>query len=436
MKNLINLIFFFFALATLLPSCLDEDFDQPPTGGVDPGLTANLTILDLKKKHALGGFETIDSNWIIKGTIVADDRSGNWYKAFVIQDSTAGIEIMLDLAESWVFYPVGREVYVKLKGLVMGDYNNLIQLGGYISNDGSGPELGPIVDATGHLVKGLKSKGVAAKVRTIGELTTKSVQQLILEDVSTLIQIQDVQFNKGVICDTYADAVNQESVNRQLDDCNGNSIIVRSSGFATFAGENIADGKGTFTGIFSLYRNDEQLLFRDLNDIAMDGVRCEGEVNELDEDFSAGGNSQDIAFNGWANTAVKGSRVWRTQVFSGNTYAQATAYNDASAEMETWLITPNIRLDKPKVLTFETAKAFYTHDGLSVWITSNICDEWFPLDAILAGESDADHAFIPSGEIDLSSYSGVVNIGFRYVGSGPNGQTGSFRVDNIVVKDK
>ncbi len=35
--------------------------------------------------------------------------------------------------------------------------------------------------------------------------------------------------------------------------------------------------------------------------------------------------------------------------------------------------------------------------------------------------------------IDLSGFTGPVRIGFKYVGSGPGGQTTTFRVENVKV---
>jgi hypothetical protein len=108
--------------------------------------------------------------------------------------------------------------------------------------------------------------------------------------------------------------------------------------------------------------------------------------------------------------------------------------------MESWLITPAIDLNEPKKFSFESAYAFFTHDGLTVWISSNFNGSdvngatWTQLNPVIAQSTDTEHAFIPSGEIDLSSFSGTVRIGFKYVGSGPGGQTTSFRVDNVKVE--
>jgi hypothetical protein len=158
--------------------------------------------------------------------------------------------------------------------------------------------------------------------------------------------------------------------------------------------------------------------------------------------FTEFANNTDVSLPGWLNVAVKGTRIWRAQVFNTDHYAQATAFNDAAAEMETWLISPAIDISKPKWLSFITAKAFWVHDGFSLLASTDFNGSdiqsatWTPVAATLAKESDTDHAWIPSGDIDLEQFSQPVYIAFRYVGSGPGGQTTSYRVDDIKVREK
>jgi hypothetical protein len=207
---------------------------------------------------------------------------------------------------------------------------------------------------------------------------------------------------------------------------------------ASFANTALPSGMVTITGIVSEF-NAPQLIIRNTSDVTGGGS---GGGGDIDESFDSAGSNTDLNLPGWANIAVKGTRLWRGQIFSGNHYAQATAFNDTAGEMETWLITPPIELDVPKKITFESAYGFYVHDGLSVWISSNFdgtnvtAATWMPLGGNLAESSDTEHAFIPSGDIDLSGYTGTVRIGFKYVGSGPGGQTTSWRVDNIKVENQ
>jgi hypothetical protein len=168
----------------------------------------------------------------------------------------------------------------------------------------------------------------------------------------------------------------------------------------------------------------------------MTGDRCPIIINE---NFETSTNNVDISLPDWANIAVKGTRVWRGKSYAGNLSAQATSFGDQAAEMETWLITPPIALNIPKKITFQSAEAFYVHDGLTVWISSNFNGvdvtgaTWTQLFPTLAGSSSTDNVFVPSGDINLTGYTGPVRIGFKYVGSGPGGQTTSYRIDNVKV---
>lgn len=441
MNKLIKFFLPSLLLGLVFTACIKEDFDQPPTDGSDPGLTANATIAQLKALHSLGSLETITEDWIVKGTVVADDASGNLYQAFVIQDETGGIMVKIETTDSYTLYPVGREVYIKCKGLVLGDYENLIQLGGFITDDS---QLGNIIKISDHLVRGKKVTPPAAKVKKISELT--------FDDVNTLITVTDVQYAATDTIRSYADPVTRTTYNRNLEDCDGVGLLVRTSGYASFAGERLPKGNGTLTGILGIFRDDLQFLVRDLNDVDMTGDRCGNGgggggnpcaggpvpiVAGVDEDFESGSNNDAVDLAGWTNYNVKGSRTWQYKEFSGNIYAQATAYNDSSPEMDIWLVSPRIDLTQAQVLTFETAKAFYTHDGFSAWVSTDFeCDPtiatWIPLNATLAGQSSADNAWIPSGDIDLTALVGQkIAIGFHYVGSGTSGQTGTFRVDNV-----
>jgi hypothetical protein len=434
MKVLTKLCIPFFLLAFAFTSCLDEDFDQPPTTGNVPDLEVTTTISELKAMHAMGSLTNIDEDLVIKGTVVADDFTGNWYRSMVIQDETSGITVLIDQVEAYFIYPVGREVFIKLKGLTMSDYNNLIQLGVYNPATKEVEEISTLAD---HVFKSVKREVPAPKVVKPGEFQ--------LEDVSTLVKLENVVFSQSGV--TFADAAGQNSINLTLEDCEGRTATVRTSGFASFAGELVPEGRGSLTGILSIYnfnalqQSDFQILIRSLDDLEMDGNRSCPAANFLQEDFESGSNNMDVALSGWTNVAVRGTRRWQFKLFDNNLYCQATAYNDSSPEMEAWLITPLVNLDKPKTLSFETAKAFWTHDALSVWISTDFTGNqasatWQLLNATLPGQNSADHAFISSGNIDLSPLTGqTVAIAFKYVGKNSAGQTSSYRIDNVVVKD-
>ncbi|MBK8700009.1 MAG: hypothetical protein IPN29_10955 [Saprospiraceae bacterium] len=89
---------------------------------------------------------------------------------------------------------------------------------------------------------------------------------------NTLIKINGIEFaNQG---ETYADAVTQSTVNRTLTTCSNQEILLRSSGYADFAGTTVPSGKGSIVAIYSIFGNDKQLMIRDLEDVNMTEPRC------------------------------------------------------------------------------------------------------------------------------------------------------------------
>ena len=625
------------ALAVIMSGCVDQEFDSPPPGGIDPDIEPNLTIAQLRDMHTLGEYEEITEDLVIEAIVISSDLAGNFFRQLVIQDETGGIEIRIDMTNLDNVFPPGRKVFVKLQGLFLGDFNGLIQLGAAVVEEDGFLELAriPEVLVEDFILRGTFGHEVEPRVLTIDELTA--------DDASTLIQLEGVQFIDADAGQTYADAVNNIAINRTVENCDKDQVLVRTSGYAAFAKDTIPDGNGILVGVLGVFGSDLQMLMRNLDDVDMDGQRCqlgggvdldirevrdafeggqgvspegrisgtvisdsdngnhhglnlivqdetagivvrfdsdhnlspgdvvqieisgqelseyngllqvnsvpvgnmqvtgsgalpdarpatvqdvlvhgqewestrvmltdvllsgsstfEGNVTvtdasgamimytrgqasfasdalptdtvdivaivsdfnapqlvinslddiegdnggggdkDIDEDFSGVGEDEDVDLPGWTNIAVKGERIWRGKVFDNNHYAQATAFNDASAEMESWLITPAIEQDVPKTISFLSSYGFWEHDGFTVLVSADFSGDvneaqWEDLGARLAESSDTEHAWIESGEIDLSGFGSRVHVAFKYVGNGPAGETTSFRVDDILVKPK
>ncbi len=260
--NKASVYLFLFALLTLgLGSCVDQDFDEPPVGEL-PNLTANTTIAELKARHTVGSEDTpITDSVVIRGVVTADDESGNLFKQIVLEDETGGIILRLNANSLYNEFPVGREVFVKCQGLYVGDFNNLIQI------NGSPDEAIEEVLIPNFVIGGRFDQPVEPLMTTIGQITP--------EMYGRLIRLDEVQFAASDTAVFYADAVNRESINRTLEDCNGGSIIVRSSGFADFASEETPAGNGTLVAVLTIFGDTRQLLLRDLTDVQLEGSRCE-----------------------------------------------------------------------------------------------------------------------------------------------------------------
>ena len=202
------------------------------------------------------------------------DKNGNYYQQIALQDATGGV--LLRLAGNNLFnqYPVGRKLFVKLKGLYLGQYNGTLQFGGgidsaFISQGGVTLLAFNLFDQ--HIVKGPLNQPLTPKVVSVSELTTS------LQDphVSTLIQLSEMEASPADTARNYADA--SQSGNRILQGCTSpstNRITLRTSNYANFATVKMPAGNGTITGVYSYFGTTKQLTIRDTSDVRFSGARC------------------------------------------------------------------------------------------------------------------------------------------------------------------
>ncbi len=98
--NKIRKFFWLFAIvisASLLSSCVKEDFDTPEIEVPTVNFEANTTIADLKATYSGGGaLDSITEDKIIKGRVVSSDEEGNFYQVLAIQDDNAGIQVKVE----------------------------------------------------------------------------------------------------------------------------------------------------------------------------------------------------------------------------------------------------------------------------------------------------------------------------------------------------
>lgn len=245
----------------------NKKFDAPPPY-TPPDITPTLSIAQLKAMHVTGSNETIINDDIIKGTVIANDSSGNFYKQVIIEDSSAGIAVNIDDYNLYTSYPTGRTVFIKLKGLILFDDNKLIEIGG--SKDVTGavtPIASPVKDD--YIIKGTYGNPVAPKVVDISDLNDAYQ--------NTLIQLNNFEFGETDTAKIYADtSASKNAVSYSIKNCSNKTITLRTSGFASFAGINLPNGNGSITAIYSVYNTSKQLYIRDTGDVRFDGMRCNG----------------------------------------------------------------------------------------------------------------------------------------------------------------
>jgi len=87
-----------------------------------------ITIKNLRKLHINNRVEPITKSWVIEGVVVGNDEHDNIYKSIIIQDSTAGIVLLLDGTSLYQNYPVGAFIRVRIQNLFLTDYRKMQQL--------------------------------------------------------------------------------------------------------------------------------------------------------------------------------------------------------------------------------------------------------------------------------------------------------------------
>ncbi len=163
-------------------------------------------------------------------------------------------------------------------------------------------------------------------------------------------------------------------------------------------------------------------------------------VDSINEHFDMVSDYQDVEIEGWTNITVQGNRKWWGKTFNEEKWATAQAYNSGLDYMETWLITPIVTNISEKVLSFKSAMAYWEHTSntpMTILISTDFMGNnfetatWEELSCNLPTISDDEYAFIESGEVDLSSYSGNAVIAFKYIGS--NAESTSIMIDDVLI---
>lgn len=252
-------------------SCVKKDFDAPPDPGkYDPNLPVSGSLAKVKALLTSAAATPIDSDWTIAATVVANDRSGNLYKQIVIDDGTAGMTLLLEANNLYGDYPVGRKVYLKTKGLYIGTYSNLPQIG---MVDETNAMIGVPSTLIGtYVVKGDYPHDVLVDTVSLADIKTVNPNLL-----NRLVYIKDVEFSNSDLNKTYAQPSTIASgTSRTVEDCNGNNIIMRTSGYANFQSVTVPGGKGGLLAIYTVYGSTPQLVLRDTNDVQFTGARCGG----------------------------------------------------------------------------------------------------------------------------------------------------------------
>ncbi len=127
MSRLFGLLCFFAAAvgcrpASVMPTPEEPDIPKPPTDEQ----TVSVAFL---KTLWRGAPTLITGEYRIAGAVVSSDREGNFYKTLVVDDGTAGIEVVLDEEQIFKRFMIHSRVTVRCNGLWLGSRGGTLQLG-------------------------------------------------------------------------------------------------------------------------------------------------------------------------------------------------------------------------------------------------------------------------------------------------------------------
>ena len=276
-------------LALTLGSCMGDGYADPdltekvpasPWGNNSLREKNVISIADLKTQFATiinsdNGYKQIEKDMMIKAVVTGNDVSGNIYNQVSVQDASGAIIIAINGSGLSGYLPVGQEILINLKGLYIGSYKKLPQIGGVNTklSDGS-LGMGKIERAIWNEHFKILNPGEADASTVVPEefdLTKLTDAAYMDANVGKLMTLKKVKFASANGTNVWAPDDTNTSL--ELIDAetgkkiSSSNLVVRNSGYSKFANEVVPQGVFDITGIFTRYNNTWQIVLRNTDDL-------------------------------------------------------------------------------------------------------------------------------------------------------------------------
>lgn len=457
MKNKIKNSCIILAAIGLFSSCVNDTYDTPNFDDcVNPGLIKNKEVADIYavaknpviiSPSVIPNTPTYTADDIIEAYVISSDEGGNFYKSMYFQptDGSKGFNLSIDEANLYVknFQP-GRKVYLKLKDLA---YANPSSFGrglifGAPPTDQYAVDRLPTLEYPKHL---FASCDVVSEDDIVHKITL--AQALSDTYLNTLVEIEDVQFKTD--CAIYS----KPDFDTSLKITNGvQTLDLRTSKFANFAGYAVPSGRGTIRGVLSKYNNGYQIVIRTQRDVKLTNPRVQtvslpkvgtnlqylGAFTENFESYAA--TTTGANFPKYINDAAIGTKYWDVASFSSSKYAQVSAYNNGCTK--TYLILP-VDMTAANSFAFKSKDGYNDGNPLKVYYSTNyvpgnsvsqatLIDITNKFTISTGNTNGYGSAFISSGTFTIpASLTGNGYFIFEY--DGTTGITTTMQLDDITV---
>ena len=433
-------------LALTLGSCMGDGYADPdmtdkvpaaPYGNNSLREKNVISIADLKTQFATiinsdNGYKLIEKDMMIKAVVTGNDVSGNIYNQVSVQDASGAIIIAINGGGLSGYLPVGQEILVNLKGLYIGSYKKLPQIGGVNTklSDGS-LGMGKIERAIWNEHFKILNPGEADASTVVPEefdLTKLTDAAYMNANVGKLMTLKKVKFASANGTNVWAPDDTNTSL--ELIDAetgkkiSSSNLVVRNSGYSKFANEVVPQGVFDITGIFTRYNNTWQIVLRSTDDLKSVVLAY------LSEPFDASQGNFTIDNIKLAD-GVEFVWKWASAAYG----MKASGYvNGSKQELQSRLKSPAIDLKSAKSakLMFDQAINFASDmkQECKVQISTD-GKTWTDLD--VQGYPAGNSWDFVSSTADLTKYCGkTIYIGFLY-SSTPTGAP-TWEVKNFAVK--
>ena len=447
--KLINTLSFFAFLTIINFSCVqDDDYSVPASIGQEENANLNqllaeiengsadlMTISQLKNFFVDGEVNEIESNLVVKGYVSSSDYAGNFYKEFYMQDEienpTAGIKVSINQVDSYNQFNVGREVYIKLQGLSIGETNSgdgVIAIGGGANEYGD--EISEITEnnAATCILRSSNSYSLVPLALNLSEINDMHI--------GVYVSGLSAQFASSLGGLTYVDPQEDYDTQRDLESCvDAGTLKLETSAFSSFNDKMLpVEGSGTISGIITkdYFGDNRVMMLNTTDDVNFDSSRCDPLFSD---DFSSN------SLNNWTVVNVEGEQIWEITPY-GNPApsAKISGFSGGSNSNEDWLITSAIDLTSLTTVTLNFQSVVrYSGPSLEVYVSTDYSGgnpstdgNWQELSVILDTDDSSWSSWTDSGNVDLSSFSGAnVFIGFKYISTTSNSAT--YEIDNVLV---
>ena len=275
-------------LALTLGSCMGDGYADPdltekvpaaPWGNNSLKEKNVISIADLKTQFATvianSSYKLIEKDMMIKAVVTGNDVSGNIYNQVSVQDASGAIIIAINGSGLSGYLPVGQEILVNLKGLYIGSYKKLPQIGGVNTKISDGSlSMGKIERAVWNEHFKILNPGEADASTVEPEefdLTKLTDNAYMEANVCKLMTLKKVKFASANGTNVWAPGDTNTSL--ELIDAetgtriNKNNLVVRNSGYSKFANEVIPQGVFDITGIFTRFGDTWQIVLRNTDDL-------------------------------------------------------------------------------------------------------------------------------------------------------------------------